>query len=355
VSLPSEQNSGTFRRMSLETLSPTSTVLDALALMDKIGIGIVVIADDAGLVEGILSDGDIRRALLRGIGLGDSIKQSINRNFVRVGPETGRAEVLDLLKARHFNQIPIIDAAGRLMGVHTYEKILGIRVRPNWAVIMAGGEGTRLRPITETIPKPMIRVAGRPILERIVLHLVSHGIRKIFLSVNYLSEVIEDHFENGDRFGCLIEYLREDKPLGSGGALSLIPDPESPVLVMNGDLVTDVDIGELLDFHEANDCYATMGIKPYQHVIPFGCIKVDEKGMIHSIEEKPLLIKNVNSGVYAFSKEAVASVPKDSYFPITKIFETALEQNLKCGSVMLENEWIDIGQPSELRKARGLD
>ena len=145
-------------------------------------------------------------------------------------PTVPRAEVLDIMQARRFEQVPIVDEQGKVIGLHLLHDILGNIARPNWAVVMAGGKGMRLRPLTEKLPKPMIRVAGRPLLERIILHLVSYGIRRIFLSVNHLAPVIEDYFEDGSKYGTKIEYLREDHPLGSGGAISLLPEiPEQAI------------------------------------------------------------------------------------------------------------------------------
>lgn len=339
---------------AMKTLFESSTLREALGIMDSIGIGLVAIEGPDGRIVGVLSDGDIRRGLLKGIELKDPVSTCINKKFISVGPEIGRAAVLDLLQARHVRQIPIIDSDGKLVGVHTFERILGVRERPNWAVVMAGGKGERLRPITENIPKPMLTVAGRPILERIVLHLVGHGIRRIFLSVNYLAEMIEDHFGDGAAFGCDIEYIREDHPLGSGGALSLLPRPDHPVIVMNGDLITNTDIGGLLDYHEKGRFLATMCVRPYQYQIPFGCVNIDESGAMASLEEKPVIMKNVNCGIYAISPDAIASIPPNTYFPITNLFETALKDGGRCGCYLIEDEWLDIGQPAELRRARGL-
>jgi NDP-sugar pyrophosphorylase family protein len=218
---------------------------------------------------------------------------------------------------------------------------------------MAGGKGTRLQPLTENIPKPMIKVAGRPILERIILHLVSYGIRRVFLSVNHLAQVIEDYFEDGSKYGTKIEYLREEDPLGSGGAISLLPEiPEHPLLVMNGDLIVDTNIGDMIEFHRKNDFYATMGVYSYFHQVPFGCVEI-KNDRLERLEEKPILEKMVNAGIYILSPRAVSSIPKNTYFPITSLFEDALKNNLTCGIFHVEKEWHDIGSPHQLRQARG--
>jgi dTDP-glucose pyrophosphorylase len=340
----------------METISIHSDacIRDALQKIDRSALGMTVIVSSDGRAEGVVSDGDIRRALLAGAMLDDSVSPFVSREFFSVTPEASRAAVLDLMQARGIRQIPIVDADGRLHGMHTLANILGMVERPNWAVVMAGGKGTRLRPITENIPKPMVCVAGRPILERIVLHLVSYGIRRVFLSVNYLGHMIEGHFGDGHDFGCKIEYLREEKPLGTGGALSLLPEsPQEPLLVMNGDLVLHANFDRMLQFHEVGGYDLTMGVRPYTHEIAYGCVEMDGSQVVE-IEEKPVLEKRVNAGVYVLSPEAVKQVPKDTLFPITDLFEKALKAGHRCGGYLIEEDWMDIGYPQHLRKANGL-
>ncbi|MFA7370218.1 MAG: nucleotidyltransferase family protein, partial [Kiritimatiellales bacterium] len=263
------------------------------------------------------------------------------------------ADVLELMQARVIEQIPVVDAQGELKGIHTLHKLLGNDAKPNWAVIMAGGKGTRLGKLTADVPKPMLKVAGRPILERLILHLVSYGIQNIFIAVNHLSHIIEDYFQDGSKWGCSIKYLRENEPLGSGGALSLLPgNPKEAVLLMNGDLLLEVDLSRMLMFHETNNFYATMGVHSYSHEVPFGCIEMDHSRIV-GLEEKPLLTRTINGGVYVLSPEAIQSVPKETFFPATRLFEEALEKNLSCGAYHLDGDWIDVGEPHQLRHARG--
>jgi dTDP-glucose pyrophosphorylase len=331
-------------------ISSEGTLFDALRVIDRDAEGFAVALDECGKVYGTLTDGDIRRALLSGETLQSSLKSHACTDFSFVGPEESRAHVLDLMQARRLRQIPIVDRSRQLLGIHFLSHILGHFDRPNWAVIMAGGMGTRLYPITKEIPKPMVKVAGRPILERLVLHLVSHGIRRIFLSVNHLSHVIEDYFQDGKRFGCMIEYLHEDEPLGTAGSLALLPEPlEFPVLVLNGDLVMNADIGAMIDFHERGDYFATMGLKPYLHEIPYGCVEV-EGDRICSIEEKPAIQRMVNAGIYVLSSQAVEQVPKE-FYPITQLFEEGVQNDNSLGAFTIEEEWIDVGQHAQLRKA----
>ena len=324
-----------------------------MRIMDRAGTGIALAVDSEFRLIGTISDGDVRKALVKGCVLDSLIDAHINRNCFHVLPTVSRAEVLDIMQARRFEQIPIVDEQGKVIGLHLLHDILGNIIRPNWAVVMAGGKGMRLRPLTENLPKPMIRVAGRPLLERIILHLVSYGIRRIFISVNHMAPVIEDYFEDGAKYGTKIEYIREDDPLGSGGAVSLLPEiPEHPLLVMNGDLIVDTNFTDMIEFHSSNNLFATMGVYSYFHQVPFGCAEIQDNRLV-GLEEKPVLEKTVNAGIYILSPQAVSAIPKNTYFPITTLFEDAIKNNLVCGTFPVEKEWLDVGSPQQLRQARG--
>ncbi len=331
-----------------------ASILDAIKNLDASGLGICLVIDSNSRLVGTLSDGDIRRALIKGKNLSTLVNEHLNCNFYAVSPTASRVEVLEIMHALKLNQVPIIDPAGKLMGLHLIHSLLSHQIKDNWAVIMAGGKGTRLGEVTSTIPKPMIKVAGRPILERIILHLIGHKIKDFYISVNHLSHIIEDYFKDGSQWGCNIHYLREDKPLGTGGALSLLPSvPGSPLLLLNGDLILESDIDNMLKFHQTNNYYATMGVHYYSHEVPFGCVEVDQNRIV-TLEEKPLLSKIINAGVYVLSPEAVTSVPKNTFFPITALFEAALNEKRSCGAYYLDGDWIDVGVPEQLRHARGL-
>jgi len=270
-----------------------------------------------------------------------------------VGPEASRAEVLDLMQGRTIEQIPIVDAKGQLLGLHLLHEILGGVERANWAVVMAGGQGVRLRPLTNTVPKPMLLVAGRPILERIVLHLVGAGIRRVFLSVNYLGDVIERHFGDGERFGCRIEYLKETKALGTGGSLSLLPaTPRTPLLVLNGDLITQFPVGPLLDFHVRGGHAATVALADYSHTVPFGVVTV-RNGTVEDLQEKPTFTWQANAGVYALDPQVLGQIPRDVPVSMPEVVQGCLDRGQSVGAFSIAGEHIDVGRTSELARARG--
>jgi dTDP-glucose pyrophosphorylase len=336
-------------------LSPNASLREALAVIDRGGFELAFVADPGGRILGTLSDGDARRAILRGVPLDrpGAVGKAMRRSFAWVGPHTQRAEVLDTMRARAISQIPVLDARGRMIALHLLHDLIGAAERPNRAVIMAGGRGTRLRPYTENVPKPMLTVAGRPILERLVLHLVGYGIRDIFLSINYLGHVIEAHFGDGSNFGCRIHYLREKKPLGTGGALSLLPrGGEHEVLVMNGDLVTQAEIDKLFEFHAQGGFALTACMRPYVFEIPFGVAEVRGDRLV-GLREKPSEQLLVNAGIYVLSPKTLRMIPRNREYPITRLIEACLEKRMKVGAHVLEGDWMDVGRHDELRKARG--
>jgi dTDP-glucose pyrophosphorylase len=333
-------------------VSAGASLRDAMLMLNT-GIQIALVVDDLGRLVGTVTDGDVRRALLAGAAIDGPLAPHMQRRFTTVPPEAPRAEVLDLMRARSIQGIPIVDEQQRVVGLHLMREIVGTVERPNWAVVMAGGQGTRLRPLTAALPKPMVSVAGRPILERIVLHLVGFGIRRIFLAIHYLGHKVEEHFGDGARFGARVEYLREPVPLGSGGALSLLPQrPADPLLVMNGALVTQANVAALLDFHGREGVVASVGVRPYQHRVPFGAVETDG-ARVRAVEEKPVVTRLINAGLYVLQPELAGRVPSGSEFGMPSLIEDCLSRGEPVGAFPIEDDWIDVGQADQLRLARG--
>lgn len=331
------------------------TLLDALRALDRGGVEIAIVVDPERRLVGTLTDGDVRRALLQGCALDNPLAPHATRECTTVSTAAGRAEVLDLMQARTIAQVPIVDSGGRFVGLHLLRDMVGCAARPNWAVIMAGGRGARLGGLTDNLPKPMLRVAGRPILERIVLHLVGHGVRRVFLGIGYLGHLIEQHFGDGRAFGCAIEYLREAKPLGTGGALALLPTPPSDaVVVMNGDLVTQADVGAMLEFHRKHGQVATIGVRRYVHSIPFGCLRLDRDQVV-AIDEKPAVSRVINAGIYVLESAVVRQVLPDTRTDLPALLEGCLQRGEVVRAFEIEGDWIDVGRHDHLREARGDD
>lgn len=335
-----------------------ASIRECLTIIDKHAVGSVFVVDGDGRLAGVIGEAELRKALVGGAGLDDPVGELAGDPAPTVSAEQGRAEVLDLMRALGVSEIPIVDAAGRVIGVHVDDEVVGAAPLENWAVVMAGGRGTRLAPLTDVVPKPMLPVAGRPILERIVLHLVGSGIRRIFLSVNYLGDLIEEHFGDGSAFGCSISYLWEDRdrPLGTGGALGLLGEagerPAAPLLLMNGDLITGFSVRGLLAAHAAQGVVATIATSEYQHQVPFGVLEAQQDRLVR-IVEKPTPSWPVNAGIYALEPRLLDRVPKGEMFPITRLFDDCLSRGEPIGLWSMDERWQDIGRPQELAQARG--
>lgn len=339
-------------RIDACTVPEGGSVRDAMLALDRGARQIALAVDGSGRLVGVATDGDLRRALLAGRTMDDPVAPLLTRGFVAVRVEENRTDVLELMRARRIGTVPVVDDDGRPVGLHLLHEFIEPVRRGNWAVIMAGGQGLRLRPLTETVPKPMLRVAGRPILERIVLHLVGFGVGRVFIAVGYRGDIIEAHFGDGSAFGCRIGYLREERPLGTGGALGLLPEqPAEALLVMNGDLVTSADIGGLLDFHAAGRFTATIGTRRYLHSVPFGC--VERSGdLVVGLEEKPTLEREVNSGIYAIEPSVVDLVDPATPVAMPDLIAEVLRRGEPVGAFEIHDDWIDVGQREQLDLAR---
>ena len=337
-----------------EFLMPESgTIRDAMLVIDGNGREVVLVRDETESIVGLVTDGDIRRGLLAGLTLESRVTSVLVRDFHFVSPNIDRAAVLDLMKARMFRHVPVLDKDRRLVAIHFLHDLIGATPKQNIAVVMAGGKGTRLWPMTETIPKPMVEVAGRPMLERIVLHLVGHGVQRIFLALNYKAEVVERHFGDGAAFGCHIDYLRETMALGTGGALSLLPvRPEHPLLVLNGDLISHFNVTALLAAHAGTNVAATIGIGLYEVQIPFGTV-VEKAGRLVALEEKPKVSFRVSQGIYVLDPSTLEYVPRNQEFPITRLFDVLLRAKKVVRVFDFNNTWLDVGTPEDLRRAHG--
>lgn len=346
------------RRLLIE---PDASIRQAMEHIEEGSVEIALVLDAEGRLLGTVSDGDIRRALLAGASIEGPVGPHVHRTPVTIEPGIGRAAALDLMQARRIAQVPVVDGQDRLLGLHLLHEIIGAEPRPNWAVVLAGGRGSRLGPLTAGTPKPMLEVAGRPILERMVLHLVGSGIRRIFLSVGYLGDQIEAHFQDGSDFGCQIDYLREapDHPLGTGGPLRMLHDvdsgPQDPVLVVNGDLVTSFSVSGILGAHSARDPMITIAASEYTHDVPFGVIELLEgdDSMICSLKEKPQSSWLVNAGIYVLEPTLIARVPHRPQFPITELVTDCLDRREGVCSWLLTGDWHDVGRPGDLALARG--
>jgi len=338
-------------------LSLTSTLRDAIAQIETVRRGIAIVIADDGQLIGTITDGDIRRAILAGHELDHSVKDIVNRAPLTAPIGTSDAYLTDLLIARGLEAIPLVDSEG------VFEKIVHIKdLRPDSeygsaegfaaAVIMAGGEGRRLQPLTMAKPKPLIEVGGVPMIERLVRSLVRAGIPQIYIAVNYLAQMIEDYFGSGDAFGAAITYVREKERMGTAGALSLLPRTmEAPFLVINGDVLTGSDYRNLLTFHEEQKSILTVAATDYRVDIPYGVLRTQGARVI-AIEEKPSQRFLCNAGIYVLSPEALSYLPKDRPSDMPDLIETVMSKRGSVNVFPIHEYWADVGNAADLERAQ---
>lgn len=336
-------------------LPPTATIQQAIRNLDEVAIQIVLVVNEKSELEGTISDGDIRRGLLKGLDLSSPIRSVVFRTPLVVPDGVDRDLIMQLMAANKIRQIPIVDGNHRVIGLHLWDDIAAPTERSNLMVIMAGGMGTRLRPHTEYCPKPMLPVAGKPMLEHIIERAKLEGFSRFVLAIHYLGNMIEDYFGNGDRFGVCIDYLKEESPLGTAGALSLLnPWPELPFVVTNGDVITDIRYGELLDFHGRHDAAATMAVRLHEWQHPFGVVQM--KGVeIVGFEEKPIARSHINAGVYVLESCALDVLEKGSHCDMPSLFERLQTTGQRTVAYPMHEPWLDVGRPEDLLIARSVD
>ena len=335
-----------------QTILPlNSSIEQAVHILNEIALRIVLITDTTGVLVGTISDGDIRRGLLKGLNLASSIESIIHHDALVVPPELSRDTVLQLMTANKIQQIPIVNEKMHVVGLHLWDEMGAPSTRSNVMVIMAGGKGTRLHPQTKDCPKPLLPVAGKPILEHIIDRAKAEGFSHFVLAIYHLGQMIEEYFGHGERFGVKIEYLREEAPLGTAGALSLLsPLPDSAFVVTNGDVITDIRYGELIDFHQQHNAAATMAVRGYEWQNPFGV--VETQGIeITGYEEKPISRSHINAGVYVIEPSALKLLAKAAPCDMPSLFELLQRKAERIVAYPIHEPWLDVGRPADLAEA----
>jgi dTDP-glucose pyrophosphorylase len=344
--------------MSDTLLSPDAPLMAAVRGIEATRRRMAVVVDTEHRLLGTLTDGDVRRCLLAGGSLQTPSSQAMNSSplVAEEGAPTGY--LLDLMRKRNVLALPIVDAEGRfkrlihLTDLEQHEPVTPIAAEFDFAVIMAGGEGTRLRPLTATIPKPMVDISGTPLLERQIESLAKAGLKRVYLSVNYLSHVIEQHFGDGADFGVEIRYLREQEKLGTAGALALLPEkPSRSIVVMNGDILTTSDFGSLYAFHQTHAAQVTVAAVDYRVSIPYGVIYT-EGVFATGLAEKPSQRFLCNAGIYAVSPQALNLLQGTVHLNMTDIIDSCLVRDMPVAVFPVHEYWSDIGTPDDLEKAR---
>jgi dTDP-glucose pyrophosphorylase len=337
-----------------ETLVPrTASIKQVIETIERSQAKVALVVDENRRLLGTVTDGDVRRGLLRGVQIGDAVSSVMNEKPRVATVNEDSAQILDMMRRNICRQVPVLDSDGRVVALKTLEEALRVPDRPNWVFLLAGGRGQRLRPLTDDCPKPMLPVGGRPMLQIIVESLVRQGFRRFYISVNYKREMVREHFGDGKLWGAEIRYIEEDQstPLGTAGALSLLPEiPNDPMIVMNGDILTKVAFGSLLDFHVEHASVGTMCVRDYILQVPYGVVEVDDHRM-SEILEKPSHRFLVNAGVYVLERAAIELVPRGQAYDMPALFEEIARRKLAATVFPIREYWLDIGRIDDFNKA----
>ncbi len=330
-------------------ISPIKSIYDALQIIDNGSLRIALVVDQYSNLLGVVTDGDIRRGLLNGFGLDAQIQNvmSVNPRTAQVG--ITRKALLKIMEDEELLAIPILDGT-KVVGIESLQKS-SFKRYDNPIFLMAGGFGTRLKPLTNNCPKPLLKVGDTPILERVLRSFIRAGFHDFYISTHYLPEMIRDYFKSGEKWGVTIHYVHENEPLGTGGALGLLPKdlPDLPVIVMNGDVLTNIDFESLLATHNENNAIATMSVREYEYQVPFGVIESDGN-KVTSMVEKPIQRFHVNAGIYVVSRKLINSVLANEVVDMPTLLERNLKETVQI--YPFHDYWLDIGRIADFERAQ---
>ena len=333
-------------------MKTSSTIFDAVSNLDRSKLKIVLVVDDIGVFQGTVCDGDIRRGMLNGIDLNSNITEIINYNALVLPPNVGPDQVQQLMTANNIQQVPIIDDDGLVVGAHFWDDFIKPVSVSNLMVIMAGGLGRRMQPFTESCPKPMLPVAGKPMLEHIINRAKSQGFNRFVISIFHLGDMIKEYFGYGENLGVVIEYIEEETPLGTAGALALLDkELDKPFVLTNGDVITNIRYDEMLHFHNDVSATATMAVRVHEIQNPFGVV-VLEGAKILGFNEKPIYRDHINAGVYVF-EPSVLGFLRGQHCDMPQLFAELISASNRIIAYPIHESWIDIGRPDDYNLIKG--
>ncbi|MHC0055501.1 nucleotidyltransferase family protein [Actibacterium sp. D379-3] len=334
------------------TVSADASLRRVMEVIDSGARQIALVTDDSGVLIATVTDGDVRRGLLKGLGMDAPVSEVMHRNPATLLKGASAASAQRLMRERGLNHIPVVDPDGRLVGLALRDGLTGVEPRPTRVILMAGGLGMRLRPLTETVPKPMIPVGDKPLLERIVTRFQDQGFSRFTLSLNYLGHVIRDHFGDGSALGVEIDYVEETRRMGTGGALSLLERwPDAPFVVMNGDILTTTSFGAMMDFHAETGSAVTICAREFNMQVPYGVLNTDGTTLV-SMEEKPVHNHLVNAGIYALSPLAFEHTRYGEPLDMPDLIDRIKDAGHKVSVFPVREYWMDIGRIEDLDRAR---
>lgn len=333
-------------------LQKHQTILEAMAVIEKQALQIALVVDEKDVLIAAVTDGDVRRGILKGVSLQDPVEKVMNTNPTTVALDVGNEEILRLMHAKNIDRVPVIDEEGRVVDLKILDRLVKVPdSKPHTVVLMAGGLGTRLGALTRQCPKPMLKVGSKPILEIILENFIEHGFKNFYISVNFMAEMIEDYFQDGSPWKVNIKYLKEDKKLGTAGSLSLLPEAtKAPLIVMNGDLLTKVNFSKLIEHHEQSEQSATMCVRKYDFEVPYGVVEVQDHN-ISNIVEKPVQSFFVSAGVYVLNPEVLSLIPKNESIDMPEVFTKLMSRKKSAGVFPIHEYWIDVGRKDDFDQA----
>ncbi len=334
-------------------IPPDSSIRMAMECIDRNARGIAIVAHEDRRLIATLTDGDIRRAILAGVDLSLPVSEVLHgRPAPFTAPiGTSDAQLLRLMTEHGLRHIPLLDESGRIAAVAQLSDLIKEYELPLTAVVMAGGLGMRLRPLTEDVPKPMLQVGDRPLLELIVDQLRAAGIRRVNMATHYKGEIIAQHFGNGHGFGVEIVYVTEDQPLGTAGALTLVEASDDPILVINGDILTRLDVRSMLEFHREHDADMTVAVKLHEFQLPYGVVEIKGTEVV-GISEKPKIQHFINAGVYLLRSNLCKVIPANQSYDMPDLIQQVLSDGGRVVSFPVHEYWLDIGQADDYEQAK---
>ena len=332
-------------------VDPELSIFKVIEVIDCSGVQIALVVDENRHLLGVITDGDIRRALIKRLDLAEPAKSVMNVHPETVSLTDSDQQIISKMKALTLRHLPVVDAKGQVVDLKMLDTLLKKEKHENYVVLMAGGLGKRLGELTTHCPKPLLRLGNKPILQTIIESFEQSGFYKFFISLNYKAQMIEQHFGNGDALNIQIDYLKEDKKLGTAGALSLLPEKiDEPIIVMNADLLTKVNFQSLLDFHHSHNADATMCVTEYDFQVPFGVVQTNEVE-IATLDEKPIHRCLVNAGIYVLNPDILKLIPKNKNYQMTDLFNEVIKRKLKAVTFPIREYWLDIGCPEDFVRA----
>tara|TARA_B100000965_G_scaffold208510_1_gene174253 strand:- start:20491 stop:21546 length:1056 start_codon:yes stop_codon:yes gene_type:complete len=332
---------------------PSKTIRQSMQKMDDEAIRTLFICDANLKLLGVITDGDIRRSLLKGIDLDSEIMLIVNTNPITASKNENKNIILERMRSRDILMIPIVNDSKKLLSVETINSISQPALKSNPIFIMAGGFGKRLKPFTDKCPKPMLQIGDKPLLEHIIINFKSQGFVNFYISTHFMPDTIKDYFKDGSDYGVDIKYVYEETPLGTGGALSLLPNAlqDSPLVLINGDILTKINLESLLLHHEKNQFDATICVRELEHKVPYGVISVDNF-KIKTMTEKPSFTYMINSGIYVLNKDFIDKIESNKKQDLPTILEKSIKKGKNIGTFTFHDYWLDIGQIQDYEKAQ---